>query len=220
MRFVFFDLDDTLVDAEAALRTWSLDFAAEYIPGGPAAAADVYDRAQAVATWPEFVAEARERYGITAPAERLTAQIAEAYPGKFVLGHDVECGLTKLRAAGWRLGIVTNGTTREQNAKIDSAGLRTRVDVIVDSESAGIRKPDRRVFEIAAHKLGVTLGPSGWMVGDRLDKDIVGGLAAGLRTMWITHGRTLPETAAQPHQCAASITDAIEVILASASDPA
>lgn len=174
MGYAFFDLDDTLVDAKAALRAWSVDFAASYVSGLEDAASDVFVRVAAAESWQGFVAEARERYGITASDADLMDHVAAVFPGKFVLEEPVRAALAELRGDGWRLGVVTNGTTLVQQAKVDSIGLRPYVDVAVDSEAAGHRKPDRRIFEIAADELGVELGPQGWMVGDRLDKDIAG----------------------------------------------
>jgi HAD superfamily hydrolase (TIGR01509 family) len=220
MRFALFDLDDTLVDTRTALRAWSADFAAEYVPedrapGGRDAAADVFERVDAAESWTDFVAEARGRYGVTAPDEQLMAHVAAVYPGKFVLDPRVRDGLAELRAAGWLLGVVTNGTTLVQQAKVDSVGLRPHVDVVVDSEAAGHRKPDRRIFQIAADGLGVELGPRGWMVGDRLDKDVAGGAAAGLRTIWIPqdggpHRQT--DASQQPTRVAGSILEAFAIV--------
>lgn len=227
MRFALFDLDDTLVDSRTALRAWSADFAAEYVPGGRApdgrdAAADVFERVDAAESWTGFVAEARDRYGITAPDEQLMAHVAAVYPGKFVLGQRVRDGLAELRAAGWLLGVVTNGTTLVQQAKVDSVGLRPYVDVVVDSEAAGHRKPDRRIFQIAADELGVELGPRGWMVGDRLDKDVAGGAAAGLRTIWIPRdGRSRNDVdVSQPTHVAGSILEAFAIVRDSGLSPA
>jgi HAD superfamily hydrolase (TIGR01509 family) len=215
MRYAFFDLDDTLVDAKSALRAWSVDFAAEYVTGIQNAGADVYDRVDAAANWQAFVADARSRYGITASDEQLLAHVATVYPGKFALEQLVRSGLADLRGDGWRLGVVTNGSTLVQQAKVDSVGLRAHVDVVVDSEAAGHRKPDRRIFEIAAGRLGVELGPRGWMVGDRLDKDIAGGAAAGLRTIWISQGAPLPAGFAAPTHIVATIMEAFAIVRAS-----
>ncbi|MEY9934662.1 HAD superfamily hydrolase (TIGR01509 family) [Catenulispora sp. GP43] len=217
MRFAFFDLDDTLVDAKSALRAWSVDFAAEYVTGVADAASDVFDRVDAAANWPAFVADARGRYGITASDEQLMEHVAAVFPGKFVLEQQVRTGLAELRGDGWRLGVVTNGSTTVQQAKVDSVGLREHVDVVVDSEAAGHRKPDRRIFEIAAGELGVELGPRGWMIGDRLDKDIAGGAAAGLRTIWISLGEPLPTGFTPPTYIVGSITEAFAIVRASAA---
>ncbi|GGO07072.1 hypothetical protein GCM10011574_20240 [Microbispora bryophytorum] len=56
------------------------------------------------------------------------------------------------------------------------------VDAYALSGVEGIRKPDVALFEIAAKRCGVTLAEGGWMIGDNLTADIVGGGAAGFRT--------------------------------------
>ena len=222
MTFAFFDLDDTLVNTQAALHAWALDFVAEYGLAGDAederdaAARVVTRRVYDVDTWLEFAELAREWFGITAPVEQVYAELDESYVQKFTISETVTAGLTRLRDAGWRLGIVTNGTTQMQHAKVDRVGLRAYVDVVIDSESAGFPKPDRRIFEHAAGKLGVDLGPEGWMVGDMADKDVAGGIAAGLRTIWLPHGRDLGPADARAEFSVASIDEAIAIIEGSA----
>ena len=217
MSFAFFDLDDTLVDTDSALRAWSLDFVRENGLGEDAAAADVVRRrVHTVTTWREFAEQARAWYGIATEPQQLLAKIAVDYPAKFTLDPAVTAGLGRLRADGWRLGIITNGTTVVQQAKVDRVGLRAHVDVVIDSEAAGHHKPDVRIFELAAGRLGVGLGPAGWMVGDMLDKDVEGGLAAGLHTVWLPHGRPLPADGPQPEHVVGTIADALALIAASA----
>ena len=216
MGFAFFDLDDTLVDTQAALHTWSLDFVAEYGLGDgddeQAAAQVVTHRAHDVVTWRDFAEKAREWYGIDTPADVLFEELATTYVRKFTLSPVVADGLTRLHDAGWQLGIVTNGMTRVQHGKIDQVGLREYVDAVIDSQAAGFSKPDRRIFELAAGKLGVELGPEGWMVGDMLDKDVAGGIAAGLRTIWLPYEATRSDGDPRPEFTVASIGAAIAIV--------
>jgi HAD superfamily hydrolase (TIGR01549 family) len=215
MSFAFFDLDDTLVDTRTALHAWALEFVAEYGIGDgeeQAAAEVVTHRVRDVETWLEFAESAREWYGISTPAEQLFEEFAASYVRKFTISPTVTAGLTRLREAGWLLGIVTNGMTRVQSGKIDQVGLRDYVDAVIDSQSAGFRKPDRRIFELAAGKLGVALGPDGWMVGDMLDKDVEGGIAAGLRTIWLPHDVIRTAGDPEPEFSAASIDEAFAII--------
>ncbi|HTJ66349.1 MAG TPA: HAD family hydrolase [Actinospica sp.] len=216
MRFAFFDLDDTLVDTQAALHAWALDFVARYAieDGDERAAADVVTRrVNDVVTWREFTEKAREWYRISTPADRLFDELAAAYAAKFTISAEVTAGLTRLRDAGWLLAIVTNGLTTVQQGKIERVGLREYVDAVIDSEAAASRKPDRRIFELAAGKLGVELGPDGWMVGDRIDLDIAGGVAVGLRTIWLPQGGVVPQPGdPRPDFTAASIDEAIAII--------
>jgi putative hydrolase of the HAD superfamily len=219
MSFAFFDLDDTLVDTQTALHAWALEFVAEYRigDGDERAAADVVTRrVRDVETWLEFAESAREWYGISTPAEEIFEEFAASYVRKFTISPTVTDGLTRLREAGWLLAIVTNGMTRVQSGKIDQVGLRDYVDAVIDSQSAGYHKPDRRIFELAAGKLGVSLRPDGWMVGDMLDKDIEGGIAAGLRTIWLPHDVVRTAVDPEPEFSAASIDEAIAIIERSA----
>ncbi|GAA2409824.1 hypothetical protein GCM10010404_79780 [Nonomuraea africana] len=108
-------------------------------------------------------------------------------------------GLSRLRSAGWRVGIVTNGTADNQLGKIQCTGLADVVDCWALSDAEGIRKPDVGLFEIAAKWCGMRLSGGGWMVGDNLVKDVTGGRAAGLKTVWINRDAQLfPVNAPRP----------------------
>jgi putative hydrolase of the HAD superfamily len=119
-------------------------------------------------------------------------------------------GLDRLRAAGWAVGIVTNGMTDNQTGKIERTGLASRVDGWAISGAEGVRKPDARLFEIAAGRCGAPLR-GGWMVGDDPAKDIDGGRRAGLRTIWIDRGRAATEPAAD--QIVTGALAAVELLI-------
>jgi putative hydrolase of the HAD superfamily len=68
--------------------------------------------------------------------------------------------------AGTRLGIVTNGQTEWQSRKIDSLGLASFFDVVLISETEGIRKPDVRIFDRAREICGVDRPVESMFVGD------------------------------------------------------
>ncbi|GIH64336.1 HAD family hydrolase [Microbispora siamensis] len=67
-------------------------------------------------------------------------------------------GLARLRTAGWRVAIVTNGRADNQLGKIRRIGLDEVVDGWAVSEAEGVRKPDRGLFEIAATRAGAHRG--------------------------------------------------------------
>jgi HAD superfamily hydrolase (TIGR01549 family) len=222
IRFALFDLDDTLVDTAGALRAWAVDFVREHRLGEDAVDDVVERRFHVSANWPEFTEQVRDWYGITTAPDELYTRMLVEYPAKFTLEPLVAEGLKRLRENGWRLGIVTNGLTAVQHAKIDSVDLRAYVDLVITSEAAEYEKPDVRIFELAAAGLGVTLGPDGWMVGDMYDKDVRGGHAAGLRTVWIpgpAGAGALPAAGPRPDHVAGSILEAIALVTASAPEP-
>jgi putative hydrolase of the HAD superfamily len=91
--------------------------------------------------------------------------------------------LHHLRRLEIKLGIITNGSTKVQEAKISRLGLSDLVDVVLISEREGVRKPDAEIFHRALRRLGVSPSEA-WFVGDNPEVDVVGAAAAGLRSFW------------------------------------
>ena len=91
---------------------------------------------------------------------------------------DVLPVLTKLRAT-LTLGLLTNG-----NGYPDRCGLRDMFAVEVFADEHGVKKPDGRLFEIAAGRAAIP--PERLvMVGDSLTDDVVGAQNAGWRAFWL-----------------------------------
>ncbi|GAA4219455.1 hypothetical protein GCM10023075_03540 [Streptosporangium album] len=109
---------------------------------------------------------------------------------------------------GWKVAIVTNGTADNQLGKIQRTGLAEAVDAYALSGLEGIRKPDAGLFEIAARRCGMSLAGGGWMIGDHPVKDIGGGRAAGLRTLWVDRGTSQH----QEHEADHVVTDVLQAM--------
>jgi FMN phosphatase YigB (HAD superfamily) len=213
-RFALFDLDGTLVDSTGPMRSWARSLCARYEL--PADGADwIMSQWGVYYTWQDFTEAAARHLGHAHAAAEWTEDLLANYPLSFALDPATAERLVALRAEGWKLGIVTNGDTTLQTAKIDQVRLHSYVDVICISEAEGVRKPDRAIFESAAGKLGARLGRHGWMVGDTLHADIAGGAAAGLRTIWLPGEASPSSTAPQPDHISGSIVEAMDLILAS-----
>jgi putative hydrolase of the HAD superfamily len=87
--------------------------------------------------------------------------------------------LDRLRAAGFRLAVVSNseGTI---DAMLTEVGLRGYFEHVVDSAIVGSVKPDARIFQIALERLD--LPPTDvLMVGDLPTADVFGPRALGIR---------------------------------------
>jgi HAD superfamily hydrolase (TIGR01509 family) len=87
--------------------------------------------------------------------------------------------LDRLRAAGYRLGVVSNseGTI---DAMLTEVGLRGYFETVVDSAVVGSVKPDARIFRIALERFD--LPPTDVvMVGDLPTADVFGPRALGIR---------------------------------------
>lgn len=97
-----------------------------------------------------------------------------------------------------RLGLVTNGPSFTQRAKIERFGLADAMDVIVVSGEVGIAKPDPAIFQIALEQLGTTPAQSLY-VGDSIENDLYGAAAAGMPFVWINRrNEQFPDDAPLP----------------------
>jgi putative hydrolase of the HAD superfamily len=217
---VLLDLDETLIDGATLISSTvatSAAFAAQHpeLELDPGALA----RANAAAwsrSWAEF-----ERQWIRGELDDLTlstivwrralGDLGVADPERFAarVAHDHNIALTAairpfddalpaldaLHRAGIPLGIVTNGSSSAQRAKVEILGPE-RFSFVGVSGEIGIAKPDPRLFEIAL--AAFDLPPSDVVhVGDNLVADIAGAAAAGLDTVWINRTGAVPPPSAR-----------------------
>jgi putative hydrolase of the HAD superfamily len=82
------------------------------------------------------------------------------------------------------IGMITNGPTDVQRAKIDMFGLESMVDFILISEEFGVGKPDPSIFAEAL-RLGGAGNREAVYIGDSPEYDIAGARAAGIRSIWV-----------------------------------
>jgi len=100
-----------------------------------------------------------------------------------------------------RMGVITNGFTALQTARLERTGLLGHFDPLVISEQVGVAKPDARIFDHALERMGQPPREQVLMVGDNPHSDILGGLNAGLHTCWINaHGHPAPAGIVPHHE--------------------
>jgi putative hydrolase of the HAD superfamily len=92
--------------------------------------------------------------------------------------------LERWSAARVPLALVTNGASALQRRKVGATGLERFFSAIVVSEEVGVGKPDPTMFATALDELGIDPGGA-VMVGNDLDRDVAGSIAAGVRPVWI-----------------------------------
>ena len=95
--------------------------------------------------------------------------------------------LQEVHNAGIRMGVVSNtsfssATIRHELAK---HGLAELLPVHVASSEYAVRKPNPLIFEAAAGLLNLRCDEI-WFIGDRLDTDIAGAVAAGMNPIWFS----------------------------------
>ncbi|MGF2715263.1 2-haloalkanoic acid dehalogenase [Bacillus mycoides] len=97
-----------------------------------------------------------------------------------------------------KVGIITNGSTQRQKAKIINTNLNRHFDTIIISEETGFSKPDKRIFELALKKLNVQ--PEDVLfVGDDLEKDIAGCQNVNIKGIWFNPNMIKNNTDTKPY---------------------
>lgn len=101
----------------------------------------------------------------------------------FGLYDDVAPCFERLRAAGLRLGLVSN-TSRDLDEIVAAFALAGQVEVVVASVEIGLAKPSPAIFGAALERAGVA-APDAVMVGDSVEDDVKGALACGMGAVLI-----------------------------------
>jgi len=217
------DLDDTLwpvrptlIAAEKVLADWLREHAPATAQGLPPAAMLAL-RAEVAAEHPhwghdlsairlETIRRALRRHGEDpALAEQAFEVFFEARHA-VTLYEDVLPGLARL-ASRYRLVAVSNG-----NAELHRVGLDRFFAGSVSARLHGVAKPDRSIFLAACNAAGAA--PDQVLhLGDDLDTDVGGALAAGLHAGWVCRPDGAHASEA-PRDGAHRFADLIEVALA------
>jgi putative hydrolase of the HAD superfamily len=124
-------------------------------------------------------------------AEALAAALSTRFAAAHALFDDVLPALDELSCH--RLAVVTNGPSDLQRRKLAVSGIDGRLPDVFISGEVGYGKPDARIFEHALAKLGLSPDEA-LMVGDRVNLDVAGARAAGVRAVWLNRNARKNET--------------------------
>jgi HAD superfamily hydrolase (TIGR01549 family) len=91
--------------------------------------------------------------------------------------------LAELAARGYRLGVISNADGRVRSL-LEAAGVAEHLELVLDSAEVGLEKPDRRIFEEGARRIGLPLEACAY-VGDIYEIDVAGAEGAGLKAILI-----------------------------------
>ena len=196
IRNIFLDLDDTLLDFKAAEKQ---AVAQTLTQVGVAVNERVLQRYSALneSQWKSMergeitIEQVKTRryellfaeLGVVADA----AQTTRIYEGFLAAQHPELPGARAMLDAlygKYRLYLASNGTARVQNQRLDESGLRRYFDQIFLSQEIGFNKPHPSYFEKCFALIDGFQKQESVIFGDSLTSDILGGLRAGLITVW------------------------------------
>jgi putative hydrolase of the HAD superfamily len=115
-------------------------------------------------------------------ADRRFAIYLQYYEQNWTLFDDVLPCLNAL--SHFRLGIISNGNTEQQQKKLSQTGILERFDVVIVSEEIGVAKPKPDIFLSACLRSGVKARQCSY-VGDSLQDDALAAEAVGMRGIWL-----------------------------------
>jgi phosphoglycolate phosphatase len=188
---VAFDLDGTLLDtvhdltaavnllfAQQALAPLPVDVVRDLIGKGIA----------------DLLGKALTRARGAPPREGEVTALLPSYQEGYakVLGREtqlfpgVRSGLDRMRAAGFRLAVITNKATRFVAPHLVQAGIADYFDVVVGGDDAVAKKPAAAPLLLAAARMGVAPARM-LMVGDSVN-DVAAARAAGCPVLVVPYG--------------------------------
>ena len=218
---VLFDLDNTLVDRAAGFERFCREL---YRTSGVMERTHSEDAAVAlIIEWDESgippVPTLLERImevwpGVFGDLDQAVAVFLEILPRMVLLDPRTRNMLEDLSDQGVACGIVTNGGTPMQQAKIEESGLQGLVVSYTISQAAGVSKPDAAIFAQALQSIGGRVETT-LFVGDNPEHDIVGASAVGMRTAWMHLGRQWSLTDVTPEYTLDNVWQVRDIVLGS-----
>lgn len=204
--WIWFDLDDTLIDFHANSR---LALALIYDECGlnrfyPTPAEwikvyethnkqlwDAYSRAEITQDFlrlDRFATPLRPHWNATeSELENFSRHLDPLYLTRLAEQTQMIEGATDLlaylRARNYNIGVLSNGFKGVQHRKLVTTGLDRMVDLMVLSDDIGINKPDPRLYRHAMERTSVTDPAHHTMIGDNPTTDIAGAVASGWKAI-------------------------------------
>ncbi|MDA9575801.1 YjjG family noncanonical pyrimidine nucleotidase [Flavobacteriaceae bacterium] len=86
----------------------------------------------------------------------------------------------------YTLHIITNGFKEVQHGKLNKSGIAYYFETVTNSELAGVKKPNPKIFKLALHMAKASKVES-LMIGDNLEADILGAVNFGIDALFFNY---------------------------------
>ena len=196
MKYLFFDLDDTLLDFHKA-EAWAPRQALRRSGVEPTDAIAARYSEINQSQW-ELLEEQKitrqqvlvrrfqllfQELGVNASCEKTQ----KCYENMLAKGHDFMPGAQELLETlkgKYEMYLVSNGTAMVQDARLRDSGIEQYFKGIFISERVGVDKPQEEFFDRSFAAIPVFDPGQAMIIGDSLTSDIRGGNNAGIQTCW------------------------------------
>ena len=119
----------------------------------------------------------------------------------------------KLKDAGYKLYIITNGIEYIQEGRFKNSNLGEYFEYRFISECMGVQKPKKEYFDKVLDTIGCQDKEKYLIVGDSLSSDILGGINSGIDTCWINRKNIRNDTDIVPDYLVKTLKDILEILL-------
>lgn len=224
--FILFDADNTLFDFDLAesraLRTMLEGRGFQVTPALVERYHTInrdlwarFDRGEAAQSWllvERFAILLRELGGGGDPAVlnrdylQLLGTCGVLFPGAEAL--------CRVLAPHCTLAIVTNGSSVAQHKRFERSPIRHLIPYLFISEELGCQKPQKEFFDAVCRDMQIADRSRSVVIGDNLRTDILGGIKAGIDTIWYNPKRLTAEQSIVPTWEAGCFDTVARIILA------
>jgi len=104
---------------------------------------------------------------------------------------EVRDTLARLKQAGMRTAILSNGSPQMLKAAVEGAQIPHLLDAVLSIEEVGIYKPHPRVYQLAVERLGLEAGAIAFQSANAWDAWAAS--AFGMRVVWCNRYEQRPE---------------------------
>lgn len=224
---ILFDLDNTLVHRGESIEAYSRSFFAEYQDSlEPHCAQDIY-----------AVVMRQDNGGYLPPCSPFASISESVASGLFStlrwrdrpslaalrahwMAHDVEhtvempgasALIAQIATLGLPMGVISNGKHASRVGRVSKLAFGKHMRLVLSSENAGVKKPDARIFHLAAAQLGVQPKDC-WYIGDHPLNDVEGAQRAGMRAVWLSGFHEWPLARPAPEFTVSSLTEVLPLL--------
>lgn len=120
---------------------------------------------------------------------------------------EVSSVLHRLKQAGMRTAILTNGSPKMIESAVANAGIQSLIDHQLSVESVGVFKPDARVYQLAVDSLGISAQNIAFLSSNAWDA--AGAAHFGFNVAWVN--RYAQPSEALPGTPSAMLSDLSEL---------
>mgnify|MGYP002856179832 CR=1 FL=1 len=201
MEWIFFDLGSTLVDESDVYKSRC-----------------AYAVNHAGVDYDEFMIKVQDEAKISATPIRTAAKaygvVLPEWDNSLEKLYDRTRNLLSSLHGKYKLGIIANQSLGTQQ-RIDSWGIGKYFDLVIASAEAGCAKPDLKIFTMALDKAKCAPAHA-FMIGDRLDNDIIPAKKLGMKTVWVRQGfaiyQNIDDESKKPDYIVDSIDELVDLV--------